>query len=52
MVFDLCNVLEIFQHYMNDIFRDFLDEFLIPTIRTGTKQKLKPKRPCIKMKDC
>ena len=27
--FDLYNDLEMFQHYMNDIFRDFLDEFLI-----------------------
>src|SRR5947207_15240296 len=29
MFFDLCNDLEMFQHYMNDIFCDFLDEFLV-----------------------
>ena len=29
ILFDLCNDSEMFQHYMNDIFRDFLDEFLI-----------------------
>ena len=27
--FDLYNDFEMFQHYMNDIFRDFLDEFLV-----------------------
>ena len=27
--FDLYNDLETFQHYMNDTFRDFLDEFLV-----------------------
>jgi hypothetical protein len=29
MPFGLCNALGTFQHYMNDTFRDFLDQFLI-----------------------
>jgi len=29
MLFGLCNTPEMFQQYMNDIFRDFLDEFLV-----------------------
>lgn len=27
--FDLCNTLEIFQAYINDIFSEFLDDFCI-----------------------
>jgi len=29
MPFGLCNALGMFQHYMNDTFRDFLDKFLV-----------------------
>jgi len=29
MSFGLCNVPGTFQHYINDTFRDFLDEFLV-----------------------
>ena len=29
MPFGLCNAPGTFQHYMNDTFRDFLDEFLV-----------------------
>ena len=29
MPFDLCNTLDTFQHYMNDTFHEFLDEFLV-----------------------
>jgi len=29
MPFGLCNTPGTFQHYMNDMFRDLLDEFLV-----------------------
>ena len=29
MPFGLCNTLGMFQHYMNDTFRDFLDRFRV-----------------------